>query len=485
MAAINDPTSGVGAAVDLAGNLATRLAMATDPTKVGGVVPYGESHDGGTAVARILRPIDVSHDFRTRVGVDTVAFSDTPGLSTTVPHPGKYRTNNNTAAVAAVNGFMVLNASNSVGTSNYVRVATYAEFAIPPAMSMYIDIPFVVTAAPAAGQVFRFGRFRQSASATTDADDGVYFELTSGGVWQGAAMFNGAGAAATVALTGFTPTLGRCHLGLIVISQYLIDFYVDGELYGQIQRPIAVPDVEFFGAAPLTAYLTNGAAGVSSATQLRIGKWAVTYGDGNVGIDYAVRMALSGNTGLRSNAGTGAPIANITNSAAPASATLSNTAAGYALADGNFQWAAVAGAETDYALFAYLNPAPGTLQRGQNMVIGGARISMVNKGAANSATVPTVVQFYLGVGSTAVSLATADSATAGTRAPSRTFLGQIQIPVSAAIDQAADREINVRFTPQIVEPGTYSHIIARVVSGAATASQIVRGVVALDKYWME
>jgi len=50
-------------------------------------------------------------------------------------------------------------------------------------------------------------------------------------------------------------------------------------------------------------------------------------------------------------------LANYANSAAPASATLSNTAAGYTTLGGQFQFAAVAGAETDYALFAYTVPA--------------------------------------------------------------------------------------------------------------------------------
>lgn len=48
--------------------------------------------------------------------------------------------------------------------------------------------------------------------------------------------------------------------------------------------------------------------------------------------------------------------ANYANTAAPASATLSNTAAGYTTLGGQFQFAAVAG-ETDYALFAFLVPA--------------------------------------------------------------------------------------------------------------------------------
>ncbi|HTQ48350.1 MAG TPA: hypothetical protein VMI75_36590, partial [Polyangiaceae bacterium] len=54
-------------------------------------------------------------------------------------------------------------------------------------------------------------------------------------------------------------------------------------------------------------------------------------------------------------------LANYANSAGPSSATLSNTAAGYTTLGGQWQFAAVAGAETDYALFAFTVPSPYTL----------------------------------------------------------------------------------------------------------------------------
>ena len=59
------------------------------------------------------------------------------------------------------------------------------------------------------------------------------------------------------------------------------------------------------------------------------------------------------------------------------------------------------------------------------------------------------------------------------------------IPVNAVIGQAGDREINVDFPAMLTEPSNFSHIIAKIVSGAATASQIIRGHVALKKKWTE
>lgn len=50
--------------------------------------------------------------------------------------------------------------------------------------------------------------------------------------------------------------------------------------------------------------------------------------------------------------------------------TISNTAAGYATPGGAFRRVAVAGAETDYALFAYLVPAGGAANSATTDFIG-------------------------------------------------------------------------------------------------------------------
>jgi hypothetical protein len=174
--------------------------------------------------------------------------------------------------------------------------------------------------------------------------------------------------------------------------------------------------------------------------------------------------------------------ANYANTAAPASATLSNTAAGYATLGGQFQFAAVAGAETDYALFGFQVPLPSAAAAGKNLVIRGVRIEAVNVGAAVGATA-TVLQWGLGVGSTAVSLATADSATAGTRAPRRITLGMQVLPALGAIGQMAAPVAVGLDAPLYVAAGTFVHVILKMPVGLATASQIIRGTVMINGYW--
>lgn len=162
----------------------------------------------------------------------------------------------------------------------------------------------------------------------------------------------------------------------------------------------------------------------------------------------------------------GVQTANHANSTSPSSATLSNTAAGYTTLGGRFQFAAVAGAATDYALFAYQVPST------HRLVLDGIRISTVNTGAA-VATTATILDWSVGINSTAVSLATTDSGS--TFGPRRVPIGVQSFIVGAAIGAvAADLDIGFR-NPLLIEPDRFLHLILQMPVGTATGSQVIRG----------
>ena len=171
----------------------------------------------------------------------------------------------------------------------------------------------------------------------------------------------------------------------------------------------------------------------------------------------------------------GAQTANHANSTSPSSATLSNTAAGYSTLGGRWQFAAVAGAATDYALFAYQVPT------NYRLWIDGITIHTVNTGAA-VATTAHILDWSLGINSTAVSLATTDSGS--TYGPRRVPLGIQSLIVGAAIGAAAE-PIRVKFpTALAVEPSRYAHLILQMPVATATAMQVIRGD-ALVHGWFE
>jgi hypothetical protein len=172
---------------------------------------------------------------------------------------------------------------------------------------------------------------------------------------------------------------------------------------------------------------------------------------------------------------------NWANSTEPAAASLSNTAAGYATPGGQFAFAAPAGAVTDFALFAWQVPA------GYQLYITDIHISTMNGalqgGAAGAAvaTTPTILQWGIGINSSAVSLATADGA--GTWAPRKKGIGVQSFLVGAAVGQTVADIIQNYRTPLCVDGGRFVHVIVRVPIGTATANQVIRGTVNLMGYF--
>jgi hypothetical protein len=157
------------------------------------------------------------------------------------------------------------------------------------------------------------------------------------------------------------------------------------------------------------------------------------------------------------------------NSAAPASATLSNTAAGYTTLGGLYQWAAVASAVTDYCLFGFTVPAP------YRLCVTGLHISMLNTGAANAATPATSCIWGLGANGASANLSTGGHI--------RRVVGCTAIAASAPIG-AASPDLDVTYPePMVSEPGTTFAVIMRIIGGAATASQVITGHVDVRGYF--
>lgn len=170
---------------------------------------------------------------------------------------------------------------------------------------------------------------------------------------------------------------------------------------------------------------------------------------------------------------TGLQSANYTNNTAPANATLSNTTAGYTTLGGLFQFAAPAGAETDYALFAYQVPV------GQHLYVDSVRIEAVITGNKSS-TSETVLQWALAANSSAVSLATG-----GPNPPTRFPVGIQQAPKSASRGDAfaPGPIVYAPRTPVVINPTYFFHVILRVPVGSATPSQTIRGFVNVEGYF--
>jgi len=293
-------------------------------------------------------------------------------------------------------------------------------------------------------------------------------------------VLNSNGTEVTTSAFTFTQAPNVFDKFTIVSTQSEVEFWIDDVLMAHVDRGAGVSQPHYAASVPFA--IRHHHTGVAGAVvQAKFGGYSVTLGDMDTQRMWSSTMAGQGLSAIQGASGhVQAQTANNVNSTVPATAVLSNTAASYATLGGRFVFAAVLGAETDYALFAYLNPVPTTGITGRNLVIRGVWIETFNAVVA-VATTPTVIEWSLGVGSTAVSLATADGA--ATRAPRRLSLGSQSFLVGALAGANSERtDVNLD-APVVVEPGTYTHIIMRVPYGTATATELFRGAVGFNAYW--
>jgi hypothetical protein len=374
-------------------------------------------------------------------------------------------------------GALNTNGSGVTTTGAACLLQTYRHFPLLGAGATYFETTMALSNTVPTNLNLDFGGFLPGATGLIVPLDGVYFRYNSGGLF-GVLNSNG-----TEALSGaftFTPAINQFYKYVVVSTQSEVQFWIDDVLMATITRGVGVSQPHYAASVPFS--IRQHHTGVAGAIlQAKFGGYSVTMGDMDTQRMWSSTMSGQGLSAIQGASGhTQGQTANNVNSTVPATGALSNTAASYTTLGGRFLLAAMAGAETDYALFGYLNPVPTTGITGRNLVIRGVWIEVFNAVVA-VATTPTVMEWSLGVGSTAVSLATAEAA--ATRAPRRVALGVSNFVVGALAGAKADRvDVNLD-APIVVEPGTFMHIILRVPYGTATATELFRGMVGINAYW--
>jgi hypothetical protein len=296
--------------------------------------------------------------------------------------------------------------------------------------------------------------------------NGAYWQYTAGGVVQPVLTYNG------------TDITGAAVAGLSAANFYIWDVLVDdnevkfmvqdsatGLIIAERSIKLPVTQAKLFGVTRLYAFarMFTTAAAPASAPQMILSTVDVVLLDVMTNKPWKEQMAESG-YGAPYHPLTQVQAAQWANSAAPASATLSNTAAGYTTLGGLFQFAAVAGAATDYALFGFQCPAP------YGFALDAIDIECWNTGAAVGTT-PTLLVWGLGVDQSAVSLATAGIVRVG--------LGAQSFPIGAAIGAKAERISQTFDTPLWTNPSNFLTVMLRMPVGTATASELFQGLVNL------
>lgn len=478
MAGIQDASGANTAFVNT--DLELSVALNKNPLKAGLAVVTGESHDGSLGLAAVRRAVRSSID--RSLNTTSLANLWDDSFNLTSINTRKYFISAATMTSVVASGAITLNSANSVTINQNYLFRTYKTFCLNGQGSLTLNFSWALALNIQANNNIEIGWGLTTVSSAAPSD-GVYLSIDNAGAISLVANYNG-GPTTTALLTGFTPVANKFYNTKIIVNRERTEAYIDDVLYAVINRSSAnsVGALSINQNGNFHARLANTAA-TSGAQKLSISALSI------VSTDYisSKKPATIASENLdmfvtTQDGPATSQIANITNSVAPVSATLSNTTAGYATLGGNFQFAAVAGSETDYALFAYQVPTMAFLSDNRSFIVTGIEIDTFNMGAA-VATTPTLLNWYVGVGSSSTSLATGDSA--GTKAYHKAFLGAQVLPIGTVVGGRADRNISVDFSesPLIVNPGELASIILRVPISTATVSQIVRGGATVKGYW--
>lgn len=388
--------------------------------------------------------------------------------------------------ITQLNGFINVNAAGSIAANTYSNLVTNKVVPLYGSLPFIVEMTASVQNLPAAGSTCELGIGTVSHGLTPT--DGAFFRWTAAGGFY-AIINNGGVETPSINLVGqtFTDTDGSTitlppnavvnHLYAIEMVEDHVLFSIDDILVADVQVPSGQAYPFNAGRQQIFARTYIGASTPSLAPKISIGELTAKYEDLQQFRNWGEVMASMGRNAYQSPVTPFAQNANHANSISPVSATLSNTAAGYTTLGGRFAFQMVAGAITDFALFGFQVPV------GFQLFINSVSISMLSTGALGSAITPSIFDWAVGINSSAVVLATADSYGTGVWGPRRIPLGMQSFGLATAIGASAPDIVRRFETPLVVDSGRFLHLILQIPVGAATGSQVFRGDAMFNGYF--
>lgn len=462
-----------------------KVALSNTTANIGGVRNFSENDTGTITGSALLKSPEVSQDYRLRVGLDTMLFTDT--FNATAQNTGNWKYNFTTMTMTQSAGFLNINAAGtSTVANNYASLQSWRHFPLIGTAPLAVEFTGQITALPTANEVFMAGLGVTLGSANPPVD-GVWFELTSAGL-KGALRYN-SGAVDYVTLISDVSTipLNSNAKYVMVIGERGVEYWIDDVLYGTQEMPNAQGQPFLTSSLPVFFQKHNAnTVGSSPNMIIKVGDVSVTLMDLNANFTWANQMASCGLGMQGLNGGTmGSPQVQWANTALPSAAAATNTTAALgAFIGGIFQMNAPATSATDVIVASYQNPIGGVNQTPRTMKLRGIKVDCVNSGAA-VATTATTFAVAVAWGGTALTLAQVESSSfvnGTTKARRIQPIGVITFPVGAAIG-AVSPTIQFDFeAPLVINPGEYIQVIAKPLIGTATASEVFQWIVSPNAY---
>lgn len=466
--------------LDAANNIKTALTLT--PAYMGGVRAFNENDPGTITGTPDLKSAETSQDFRQRVGMDTILFSET--FNATAQNISNWYYASTIMTMTQSAGFLNINAAGtSTVSGNYALLKTWRHFSLLGTAPLSIEFITQFDRTPIANEIFHMGLGLPTAAA--ESVDGCWFEYTSAGLY-GVLKYN-SGTATKLLLTNIPLTVNTNKKFVMVVGKRGIEFWIDDVLYGTLDVPAAQGCPFLATALPVFVHKWNsGVVGSSPNMIVKVADVVVTLMDIASSMSWANQMASCGLGSQQLNGGTaGSPQIQWANTALPTAAAATNTTAALgAFLGGNFLMNAPAASATDLIISSYQNPVGGVNQTPRTIKLRGIKVDCINTGVA-VATTASVFAIAVAWGGTALTLAqteTASFATATVKARRIQPLGVVSFPIGAAIGDMSDT-IQFDFeAPLVINPGEYIQVIAKPILGTATASEVFHWVISPNLY---
>ena len=427
----------------------------------------------------------VTGDKRLAVGLDTPLFDYS--FNGTISNSSVWKTAFTTQTITASSGFLNLNANSTATTTTYCSYQTWKHFSLRGNGSMHITYTVQNSVAIPANQVHEGGLFLAVANAVPA--DGVFFRWTSAGLY-GVLIYNGSEVATSV--FSFTPTTGVNFQLIMNIYENEVEFWVqaqgsDAKLLGELAVPNANGQPFLTSGLPLCFANRNPGTATSPAI-IKISDCHIDLRDCNYNKPYEAQLAGMGqHCSLLPDGSTipttGGKTSLWANSTAPTAAAITNTTAAFTGLGGIMAVLPTLAAASDGILFSYQNPTGGIAQTPRTLYISGltlqGAVSVILAGG------PVTYAYAVAYGHTAVSLATAETATfatATTHAPRIIPIGMDNFIVTAPAGTLGVRQQLQLSVPIAINPGEFVQIIARNI-GTVTTTGAITFVASFDGYW--
>lgn len=473
--------SGLGADVDT--NTQLLVATNTDPAKAGATRMFSEN-DAGTITTALLLSPETSEDYRMRVGHDGVLDQESFGY--TVQNTGKHQHTSVTMTTALTGGALTTNSGLITTTTTGVMLRTYRQFQVGGQQTpTYVEMNISLTAATmATNSTLDVGLFLTNAANPFAPTDGVYIRFNSTGVYL--VTFNSNTTELATQLASFVPVANTVYQIVLAITNRAVQVWVDDVLHER--RSVGAGLGQLFNSGSLPFAIRHAIAGgaAGGAVSGKLFSYSVYSGDIDRVKDWGATCTGMG-SGLQVQQGgtTGGQLTTYALGAAPTTSTLTASTAPAINTLGG-KWLATipgAAAESDFPMFAWLNPAGTTAIPGKVFVCTGIRICETSVTTVLGG--PMILEWGAGFGSTASSLATTESASfaaATTKIARKVHLGSQGMVTAAAVGTTAPGFfVDFGGAPISVNPGEYLHIIMRSI--LATVSGACRGGVLVEGYF--